>query len=301
MDLWQLRIFCKVVEYKSFSKAARAIHLSQPTISTHIQSLEQHFGCRLIDRLAREALPTEAGQTLYGYARRLEALRHEAEAAIAAQQGGVRGRLRIGASTIPGNYILPEAIGAFTRRHSEVSVALEIADSARIIDRVLAGDLELGVVGAPSRDRNALQEPLISDQLRLIVPAAHPWAGLAAVTIAQLSGAPFIVRQLGSGTLAALQAALHKAGASLRQLNIVAEMGTTTAVIQSIKNGVGVSVLSPVAVREELARGSLKALVIEGLVLDRAFYLMRHRQRSASPLGSAFAQHLHATLAARGN
>jgi DNA-binding transcriptional LysR family regulator len=298
MDLWQLHIFCKVVEHKSFSKAGRAIHLSQPTISSHIQALEQHLGCRLIDRLAKEALPTAAGWVLYRYAKRLEALREEAEAAVAAQQEAVRGRLHVGASTIPGNYLLPEMIGAFIRRHPQVNVALEIADSSRIIERILAGDLEMGIVGAASRERNAFQEPLISERLQLIVPAAHRWAGQASVGIAELVQEPFIIREQGSGTLAALQIALQQADIRLDRLKIVAEMGTTTAVIQGIKGGVGVSILSPVAVREELSQGSLKALVVEGLALERVFYLTRHRQRSISALVNVFSQYLQTALRA---
>lgn len=298
MDLWQLHIFCKVVDYKSFSKAGRAIHLSQPTISSHIQSLEDHFGCRLIDRMARQTVPTAAGKTLYRYARRLDALREETEAAIAAMQGEVRGRLHVGASTIPGNYLLPELIGGFTREHPGVNVALEIADSAKIMARVLGGDLEMGVVGAASRDRNAIQEPLMVDRLQLILKADHRWAGQKGVTLAQLIEVPFIIREQGSGTLAALQTALQQAGMALRQLNIVAEMGTTTAVIQSIKSGVGVSILSPVAVREDLARGRLKALPVADLVLERNLYLIRHRQRSLSTVAGAFAEFLHASLTA---
>jgi DNA-binding transcriptional LysR family regulator len=296
MDLWQLHIFCKVIEYKSFSKAGRAIHLSQPTISSHIQSLEDHFGCRLIDRMARQAVPTAAGKTLYRYAKRLDALREETEAAIAALRGEVRGRLQVGASTIPGNYLLPELIGGFTRRHPGVNVALEIADSAKIMARVLGGDLEMGVVGAASRDRNALQEPLMSDRLQLIVPAGHRWADKKSIPLPELTEEPFIIREQGSGTLAALQAALQQAGMGLRQLHVVAEMGTTTAVIQSIKSGVGVSILSPVAVREDLAEGRLKALPVADLVLERHFYLIRHRQRSPSTVAGAFAEYLHASL-----
>ena len=296
MDLWQLRIFCKVVEHKSFSQAGRAIHLSQPTISSHIQALEQHYGCRLIDRLAREALPTTAGDILYRYAKRLLTLKDETEAAMAAHLGSVRGRLRVGGSTIPGTYILPVLIGGFTREHEQITVSLEIADSSEIIERVLGGDLELGIVGARSRDRNAVQERLIEDEMRLIVPAGHRWAARRQVTIEQLAGEPFIAREQGSGTLAALNAGLQQAGTHLRQLRVVAEMGSTTAVIQSIKSGVGVSILSPIAVREELASGTLKGLSVEALTLKRAFFLTRHRQRSASPLGTAFSQYLRDVL-----
>jgi DNA-binding transcriptional LysR family regulator len=248
--------------------------------------------------MARQAVPTAAGKTLYRYAKRLDALREETEAAIAALQGEVRGRLHVGASTIPGNYLLPALIGGFTRQHPGVKVALEIADSAKIMARVLGGDLEMGIVGAASRDRNVLQEPLMLDQLQLIVPAGHRWAEQKSVTLAQLTEEPFIIREQGSGTLAALLAALQPVGMGLRQLHIVAEMGTTTAVIQSIKSGVGVSILSPVAVREDLVEGRLKALPVADLVLERHFYLIRHRQRSPSTVAGAFAEYLHASLTA---
>ena len=118
MDLWQLHIFCKVVENSSFSKAGDLVHLSQPTVSSHIKDLEDHIGCRLIDRLPKKAVPTKAGQLLYTYARRLLALRNETEEALAAFQGTVKGRLILGGSTIPGAYILPRAVGLFTPKIS---------------------------------------------------------------------------------------------------------------------------------------------------------------------------------------
>ena len=296
MDLWQLRIFCKVIEHKSFSRAARAIHLSQPTISSHIQALEQHFNCRLIDRLAKEALPTSAGEILFRYGLRLMALRDETEAAMAAHQGTVCGHLLVGGSTIPGTYILPSVIGRFTRQHPQIRVSLQIADSRQIIDRVLGGELEIGIVGAKTHDRSAAQEPLLEDEMRLIVPAGHSWAARRQVTIEELAGEPFVVREQGSGTLAAIQAGLHRAGSRLRQLNIVAEMGNTAAIIQGIKSGAGISILSPIAVAEELSQGTLKALSVEGLSLKRFFFLTRHRRRSASPLGQTFTQFLHAAI-----
>jgi DNA-binding transcriptional LysR family regulator len=292
MDLWQLRIFCKVIEHRSFSRAAHAIHLSQPTISSHIQALERHFGCRLIDRLAKEALPTSAGSVLQGYALKLMALSDETEAAMAAHLGATRGHLRVGASTIPGTYLLPAVIGGFTRRYPQVQVSLQIADSQQILERVLGGDLEIGVIGSCSADPAAVQEALHEDELRLVVPAGHPWAAHAQVTPAELADHPFVVREPGSGTLAALEAGLQRAGMSLDQLRIVAEMGNTAAVIQAIKSGVGVSILSPIAVAEELARGTLVALPVQGLVLKRSFLLTRHRQRTPSPLGRIFAQFL---------
>jgi DNA-binding transcriptional LysR family regulator len=296
MDLWQLHIFCRVVEWRSFSKAAEAVHLSQPTVSSHIKDLEAHFGCRLIDRLSKEALPTDAGRLLYGYARRLLALREEIETAMAHYQGKMRGRLVIGGSTIPGGYLLPGVVGQFKKLHPQVMLSLIIADTDRIIADVLEGALEFGVVGAESREKNILQEVLISDEMRLIVPARHPWALRKKIALALLLTEPYIAREHGSGTLRSLEESLRRRGHDVGELNIVAEMGSTEAIRQGIKQGIGVSILSTLAIAEDLASGRLKAVAVEGLDLTRRFYITRRRQRSLSPLGTAFIDFLKESL-----
>lgn len=296
MDLWQLHIFCRVVECKSFSKAAEAVHLSQPTVSSHIKDLEEHFKCPLIDRLSKEAAPTAAGRLLYGYARRMLALREEAETALAQHQGRMQGPLIVGGSTIPGGYLLPRAIGKFKLRHPQIRPALIIADTQRIIAGIGDGTIEVGVVGAETRDKKILQERLIEDQMRLIVPAHHPWSGSKTVRLEQLLREPFIVREQGSGTLAAIQERLRQKGCNVEELNIVAEMGSTEAVRQGIRDGIGVSILSTLAVSEDLESGALKALSVEGLDLTRSLYITRHRQRSLSPLAAAFVEFLKSHL-----
>ena len=288
MDLWQLHIFRTVVECKSFSRAAGIVHISQPTISSHIKELETHFGCALIDRLPKEAVPTQAGRLLYTYARRLLSLREEAEAAMAQHQGLLRGSLVVGGSTIPGTYLLPRVLGAFKSRYPGVRLALSIKDTAAIVSGVLEGTLELGVVGAAAREKHILQEKLVEDEMRLIVSSRHPWAGKERISLEALSGEPFIVREPGSGTLKSLEEELKRLGRGTGDFNVVAEMGSTEAVREGIKNGVGVSILSTLAVAEDLETGALCALSVGGLSLRRAFFLTRHRQRSLSPLAAAF-------------
>ncbi|MFH2218071.1 MAG: selenium metabolism-associated LysR family transcriptional regulator [Pseudomonadota bacterium] len=292
MDLWQLNIYCKVIELKSFSKAGDAVYLTQPTVSSHIKSLEDHFGTRLIDRLGKEAVPTKAGELLYEHARRLIALRDEAETALAEFQGKIRGRLVIGGSTIPGGYILPEIIGAFIKDYPEVRVSLIIGDTEAVIDGVLKGELELGIVGAKTEDRKILQKKFMEDQMRLIIPGDHKWAKEKRISPKALSAEPFILRERGSGTLKSIQLSLSETGTRLEDLNIIAHMGSTQAVIQGIKSNVGVSILSTVAVKEELLRGSLIALDVEGLTLRRNFYFTTHAHRTASPLCRAFTEFL---------
>ena len=288
MDLWQLNIFCKVVELKGFSNAGNAIHLSQPTISSHIKDLENHFECQLLDRLGKKAVPTKAGELLYHYARKLIALRDETEAAMAEFHGKIKGRLVIGGSTIPGGYILPKCIGAFTTVFPEVTISLIIGDTDLIIQDVLSGSSEFGIVGAKTSNKNIYQEKLIEDEMRLIVTSDHKWAKEKHISPDLMFKEPFIVREHGSGTLKSIKLSLKEKGYSSENLNIIAELGSTEAVIQGIKNKVGISILSTIAVAEELKAGTLKALTIKKLNLKRGFFLITHKQRSSSPLCNAF-------------
>lgn len=295
MDLWQLKIFCKVVELKSFSKAGDAVYLSQPTVSSHIKDLENYLGTQLVDRLARSVIPTKAGQLLYGYARRLIALRDEAEAAMADYLGKMKGRLTIGGSTIPGGYLLPRLMGRFARHYPEVQVALMVGDTAEIIERIAEAEIEIGIVGAQSKaNPQLLQVPLVKDELFVAVPGDHKWARKRSITFVELTTEPFIVREKGSGTLRTIENALRETGHTLDALRIVAQMGSTEAVRQGIKNSVGISILSAIAVADDVAAGALKALTIKGLDLKRKFYLTRHRQRTVSPICRAFIEFLHA-------
>jgi DNA-binding transcriptional LysR family regulator len=288
MDLWQLHIFCKVVELGSFSRAGKAVHLSQPTVSSHIQALEEHVGCRLVDRLSKETVPTRAGELLHGYAKKLLALRDEAESALAEFQGKISGRLVIGGSTIPGGYVLPEIIGDFTRIYPGVTISLVVGDTEKMIQDTATGELELSVVGARASHAQVVQEKFLDDRMRLVVSPGHPWARKRNISLSMLRREPFIAREPGSGTLKSIQESLTRAGIDSEDLNIIAEMGSTQAVIQGIKAGLGVSILSTIAVAGAMRAGTLKALSVDGIALERAFYLTRHKHRSLSPLGRAF-------------
>jgi DNA-binding transcriptional LysR family regulator len=211
-------------------------------------------------------------------------------------QGKLQGSLVVGGSTIPGGYLLPRVIGLFKQEFPQVMLSLVIADTAQIMAGVLEGHLEFGVVGAQTPQKGIVQEKLIEDRMRLIVPPEHPWAGRKKIPLAFLLKEPFIVRERGSGTLASIRESLSRRGYGVDALNIVAELGSTEAVRQGIKSRVGVSILSTLAVADELEQGAFKALEIEGVDLTRSFYLTRHRQRSLSPLGDAFIRFLRDAL-----
>lgn len=287
-DLWQLHIFVSVVEKKSFSKASKTINLSQPTVSTHIKELEEHFQCRLLDRLGKVTEPTRAGLILYDYAKKLLALREETQTAMLDFLGQTKGSLIIGGSTIPAGYIFPRLIGAFKKAYPDVSVFLSAGDTSQITQAVKNGKLELGVVGARSSDPAIVQEKLVKDEMKLIVPADHEWADRQAVKCGELFSQPFIAREMGSGTWQSILTSLDQAGFNSGRLAPGVTMGNSVSVIQGILSGVGISILSTMAVAEEIRTNRLRALSVEGLDLSRYFYLTLSRKRSQSPICRKF-------------
>lgn len=288
MDLWQLHIFATVVEEKSFSKASLAIHLSQPTVSSHIKELEDHFQCRLLDRLGKKTEPTRAGQILYSHAKKLLALRDRTESAMLDFIGHTKGSLTIGGSTIPAGYILPKLMGPFAQKYPEVSVSLSAGDTQQVIDDVKHGRVELGIVGARKKEATILQEKLVTDEMKLIVPAGHKWADRTSIDCEQLAGEPFIAREPGSGTWQSILRSMEEAGFNHRDLNTFVTMGNSISVIQGILNHVGISILSTIAVADDIEKKRLSALSVNGLDLNRFFYLTLPKRRTQSPICQKF-------------
>ncbi len=292
MDLWRLEVFCKVLELRSFTKAAEAVLLTQPTVSEHIRTLEEMVGEKLVDRLGREALPTPAGQILYRYAQKILRLRQEAIEAIATYKGDLSGRLVLGASTIPGTYILPRIIGSFKARHPSIELTLKILSTGQIVEAVLRGDLEFGLVGSNWKDRRLKTEEIFSEELVLAIYPEHPWRSRDEVGMEELYGESFILRERDSGTRMVTTQILEAHGFDFSKLFVVAEMATTQAVVQSIKARIGISILSREAVEEDLQHGSLVAVPIRGIRFHRPFYLMQRTGRQLSPLCEAFLEYL---------
>lgn len=287
MDLHRLEVFCKVVELKSFTKAAEAVLLSQPTVSEHIRSLEESLNQRLVDRLGREVLPTQAGQLLYKYAQKLLRLRQEAVQALQSYSGALVGHLYVGASTIPGTYILPRIIGAFKHENPGITITLNIGNSRKIADGVIAGDTEFGIVGARWSDPSLEWRELFDDELVLVVLPQHPLTSEGAIDPVHLEGLPFIIRERDSGTRR-VTTQLLESHLDLNRLAVVAEMGSTEAIRQAIKAGIGVGILSRMAVEDDLACGALATVPLRGIHLSRPFYLARRKNRNPSPICAQF-------------
>jgi DNA-binding transcriptional LysR family regulator len=283
-DLRQLEIFCNVVELKSFSRAAEKVFLAQASVSERIATLERLVGTRLLNRLGRQVVPTRAGELLYKHAVLLLDMKKTATLEMEEFLGFKRGAIRVGGSTIPGEYILPGVIGKFHAKFPGISVTVAISDTSDIEKRVIEGELELGIVG--SRNKNSVLQVrrIWRDELVLAVSKGHPWAGKKKILPEELTGQPFILRERGSGTLQTTQKYLEKMiHGGTDALHVVARFGSSTAVKEGIKAGVGVSIISSRAIKTELDTGLMKAIKIKEFPMSRSFYLIRDKRRIASP------------------
>jgi len=298
----ELEIFCKVVELESFSKAADAVFLAQASVSERIASLEKKIGARLLDRLGRKVIPTAAGELLHKHATLILEMKETAQLEMEKFMGLEQGEIAMGGSTIPGEYILPDLISRFHKKYPHLSVSLTIADSREIESRVLAGGLEIGVIGSQSPHANLICQKLWADELVLAMPAGHPWARRQSVSVRELRETPFILRERGSGTLTILEGYLRDSGEDgTSGFQVSARLGSSTAVKEGIKSGLGLSILSSRAIGTEVKAGHLKGIRIQGISLSRNFFLVRNRLRIASPSCKAMLDFLLASLDAVGS
>ncbi len=292
MEINKLQAFCKVVELKSFTKAAEAVLLTQPTVSEHIRSLEQELEQKLFDRLGRVVEPTPVGRLFYGYARKILKTREEARQAVAQYSGNQVGRILIGCGTIPGTYLLPELIGKFRIRYPSIKTNLRISSSRIISGKVLKGELDFGVVGAKWNESGLSWIRMFHDELILVVHPEHPWADGKPVSLAKIMQEAFILREPESGTRKVFSGVLAENGLKEDDLQEVAEIGSTAAIKEAVKTGIGISILSRCALRDDIKCGKLVAVAIEGQILKRSFYLVQRKNRALSPVASVFLEYL---------
>jgi len=291
MDMRRLGTFCAVFEQGSFSRAGDILHMSQPTISSHIACLEKELGAVLFDRLSRKILPTQAGETLYTHAQDMMNARRKAEAEISMITNRVAGRLLLGGSTIPAYYILPQLMGRFYDKYPQVHLSLEVGDSTSIIEAVLSGDLEIGVVGARDDSTRLTYYEVARDELVLV-------AGMSTIQTSHmvhnltLPDWPWIVRERGSGTRKAMAASLEKMHIPWQELNIKACVSTTQAVLSCIKSGLGVSMVSSLAAKDPLQRKEIVELPDQIYPAPRCFYAIVNSNREQYPATKAFLSHM---------
>ena len=293
IEFRHLETFCRVAELKSFSKAADDLFLTQPTISGHILSLEQSLSLRLFDRASREVRLTKSGEVFQEYASRILSLRKDLLNALSEFSQGIRGELSLGTSTIPGEYLLPRLIGDFKKNHPSFIISLKIADTKEVIQYVLQDHVEFGIIGAKLNHPSLHYERFEEDEIIVVASSDHPLARKKRVTLDQLSREPWIIREEGSGTRIAVEKMLRRKGKSLRQFNVVLEMGSTSSVKEGVRAKLGLAFISERATEGELRQGSFSRIDVEGLEpIFRQIYIVSHRRRTLSPMGMEFLRFL---------
>jgi DNA-binding transcriptional LysR family regulator len=291
MELHHLKIFASVYRNKSFTKASKQLHISQPTVSEHIKNLETTLGCNLFDRLGRTILPTIEADLLYPRALKIldDLDRLQEDLAMAGERIG--GELVLGASTIPGTYILPGLAVGFKEKHPDISFEIRIGDTASITESVLNHELLYGIVGARTHPQQLDYQPLFADEL-ILVAAPKFILGRLHSRETQYT-VPFLIREQGSGTRNIMEYFLNQAAINIDRLNIVATLGSTAAIREALKTGLGASILSRLAVQEELQAGKLQEYQIPGLEMKRNFYGIKHKKRTLPLHYQAFSHYIH--------
>lgn len=285
LSLQQLRVFLTVARRLSFTRAAEELFLTQPAVSVQVQKLERVVGQRLFEHLGKRVRLTPAGELLCRYAERLLDLTEELRAQLAELSDACQGVLGIGASTTIGVSVLPALLQRFRARHPGVLLRLHIGNVPEVAQRVLDGQLDLGLIAGDHPHEHLQSRPFLDDELVLVVPPTHRWASCPAIEPRALSGEPLILRERGSTTRAAVEQALAAAGVAL---NVVAELNNNEALLEAVELGIGVAMVSRYPALAKIETGRLWQVPVAGLALRRSFNVIAQRGKHRTPAMRAF-------------
>jgi len=283
-ELASLDLFVSVVELGSVSRAAGAHGVAQPSASSRLKHLERQLGMTLLERSPSGSVPTDAGVVVAGWAEAILRSAHELKAGLQAFQAEQAGRLRIAASFTIAEYLLPQWLGRFARAHPGDSVALEVANSTSVIERLRDGGADLGFIETTSSLPDLEEQLVGTDELIAVVGPTHPWAKRRTVPVEALAATPLVTREAGSGTREALEDAL--AALDLGPPTAVLELGSTSAVRSAVLDANSPTVISRLAVAAELETGSLVEIEVKDLAITRSLRAVWPHRQPLPPLAA---------------
>lgn len=287
MNIEQLYTFQEVARLGSFSEVAKKLGLSQPAVSFQIQKLEQELGIRLIDRSQRALTLTGAGKRLLDFAETVETEREHLQYDLEQMRDEIAGDLRLNASTIPGEYLLPPLLARFKERHPAVRIQVDVSDSVTVIERISGNTGEIGFCGIVPAGQDLDSFRIAGDEIVLVVPPEHPFAKKGEVAPDELVGEPFIFREATSGTQRSLQERLAKVRVDIKKWTPHLVLGSTQAVLLAVAAGAGVAFVSNIAVKS-LTPGRVSQVSVRGLKLERDFYCVYRKERIVARLHREF-------------
>ena len=290
--LRNLQTFLTIVEEGGFSAAARRLGITQPSVSEQVRALEEHFGQPLFARPARNARLTVAGQRVREQATRVVLALETLERDLEALRDGTGGVLTLVASPVPGESVVPSLLPIFHTRHPGSVVRLAIADTQTAIARLLRHEVELAVIGGPFRHERCLVEVLGRNELVPIAPRNHPLLRAGDLTAARLAEEPLVLREEGSGARGAVLAAFEAAGVPAERVRVIAELGSTEAVLTAVAAGLGVGFVSAYALVGDRVHHALGVPRVRDLAPGRDLLLVSDRSHALSAVGTAFREFL---------
>ncbi len=274
----RLQVFHTVARLLSFTKAAEALHMTQPAVTFQVRQLEEYFNTRLFDRTHNRISLTEVGEQVFHYAEKIFEQYTLMENTVKEMTGDINGVLLLGASTTIAEYMLPALLGDFKNQYPEVKIRLKVSNTDEIVSMVENNAIDLGVVEAPVTNKSLFVELCRMDQLVAIVPTNHPLALRPTVSAKDLITCPYISREEGSGTREVIMDYFNHAGFSNYDLNIIMELGSSEAIKGAVTSGMGISILSRAAIQKELQLGTLREVNLDP-PLERPFSFVRQKQK----------------------
>jgi DNA-binding transcriptional LysR family regulator len=275
---------------------AQRLDISQPAVSKQVQELEGALGVQLFDRIGRRVHLSQAGEVLANYALRLFALVREAEETMADVRGAGCGSLVIGASTTIGTYLLPGVLAEFRRRHPRIELLIHVENTEQIHRRLVGRELDLGLTEGLVMEEELAAEVFHEDELVMIAAAGHRLVGERRVTLSAVREEAFILREPGSGTREVEKRALARLRLPVRE---IMALGSTEAIKRVVAEGVGLAIVSRLAVDAECAAGTLAVLPVVGLHIERPLHMVRRKGRRDGPALQAFCAVLRERTAAQ--
>lgn len=293
VEFSQLKVFLLVVQNLSFTEAARHLHVSQPTVSRAIRSLEQELDVTLFDRHGSKAQLTDAGCLLIPWARKLILQSNEMKVMMSSLQTELVGELRIACSTSAGKYILPRLAARLNSRHPGVSIAILTCTQERIVPRLLDGEAHLGVVSTEVCDSGLECQDFFTDRITLIVPSGHPWASRQSIEPSELLEEKIIMREPTSGTRKEMLKGLAAHDIGLGDLRVILEVGNAEAIVNTVADGYGVSFVSRLVSAAWRERGFVVEVPVEALDLKRQINIIRRELETPNRVQEVFWGFLH--------
>lgn len=285
MDVRGLEVFLSVAKHLNYTRAGAEVNLSQPSVSVRINRLEHELGMKLFEQLGKKVALTDAGLLLVPHARRVIAAIQDAKQALEELQGLERGSLRIGASTTPGMYLIPQIIARFKERYPKIEVHLGIKDTKQVEEDVIRNEFDFGFVGGHLVGDEVEVLAWVTDQLVLVVGLKHPLAKKKSIKAEDLRKEKFILRELGSATRSTIASHLEKFNLAVQT---VMEMENPESVKKAVQSGLGVAFISKSAVEAELKAKSLIAVSVRGVDIRRELKIVYRKDKHLGRAAQTF-------------